>query len=712
MVSFMFQMCRARSTFGSIHSDDAIRTFKAMKAPRRTLDVLREGVRLTLKKGPPIKRVVKNNASANNHPELVTSTLQQWLEAGHVKIIPEHQAKFISPLSVSYKYDASAKKMKRRLCFDSSRFKDRFVFPGSKLPGLRYTRTFIQPHDEIALLDLKSFYFHFTLHEDSQPLVCVKWKLDGVNEVCLQFTVMIWGLQPASAECGLVTRTVTDYLRRRHNILVQVYIDDGICILKGSPYQNLLAFQRVVSVFKAAGFVINYDKIKFPSTEQKILGLWVNTVSMTIHPVKSKDRELIYLYSAFHGQLPLTTLAQLLGKCMALDLSIRIPVKLWFPNTMRCLGQFIDPEDPSSWDQLLNVPPILRQEFQQFIQEYPSYQGAPMHELMPERSFSSQRLPTPPNTRVFAADAGKETAIMLNTNFPQDIEIQRFDDSQKMLSSSHREFLGLKMILRPGIVEDGETVSFLTDSKVLERWMITGTSRSEVASELLQFYKDLDHRNIKLAVAWRPRNVKAISYADRAQRVSADDFGLDHHNLSWLYGILGGRRFQVDVFAHPLCHICPRYFTSEPMAGSHGARGEIQPWDEDGLYYIFPPKSLLHVAVRKIISTPGLQGVLVALDSRQTAFPRLLLDDKNHLPPTTIQYHKRAVHVENPSADFDGYFTGSWHLCHFWWFNNSVTNEDIESRCIHPPGGCPVCPGNPNVDNETKEQYQIKRKKM
>ena len=562
--SSYLQMCRAHSTLGSVHSDSAIRLFKAMKAPHRTIETLRTGVKLTLTKGKKIKKVVDNNKSALNNFDTVNNKLKEWLEAGHISVIPEHKARYISPLSCSMKYDPVKRCMKKRICFDSSRFKGRFVFPGSKLPELRYARTFIHPYDELAVCDFSNFYFHFQLHEESKPLVCVKWNLDGGPAVVLQFNVLIYGLQPATAEVGLVTRVITDYLRRKFNIIVLVYIDDSLCIFRSSPYQNLLAFKKVVAVFIAVGFVINFSKVSFPKTKQKVLGLWLDTEEMKIRPVRSKDHELIHLYEGFTGVVPLTEIAKIVGKCMALELAIRIPVRLYFPKMFKCLAQFIDPEDDSSWDQLLQVPQCLRDEFGRFLREYPYYQGAPLHDPLPHRSFSSEMLPTIPDTKLFASDAGADFAILMNVNKTQDIEIKKFDVTQKQYSSSHRELLALQMILRPGVVEDNQVISFLTDSRTVETWMRTGTSNAAVADTLLDIYKELDKRNITLVVAWRPRNSPAISLVDRSQRLSSDDFGLDFKDLSWLYTILKGRRFVCDVFAHPLCNICLLYTSPSP----------------------------------------------------------------------------------------------------------------------------------------------------
>ena len=148
---------------GNIHSDETLRLYKSMNAPPDILEILYRGVELHWKSGTPFHRLsASNNASATDNQQFVSETLRKWIDMGAAKVIPKSKAKIISPLSVSYRWDHSKQSMKRRLCFDGSRLKKWLIYRSVQLPDIDHLSSYIDPLDELSVVDLENFYFHIS----------------------------------------------------------------------------------------------------------------------------------------------------------------------------------------------------------------------------------------------------------------------------------------------------------------------------------------------------------------------------------------------------------------------------------------------------------------------------------------------------------------------------------------------------------------------
>ena len=157
-------MDRVQSHHGRLHSDASIRLFKEMGAPPDVIELLYGGVQLYFKSNTPFHSLsASNNLSAIQNAEFVDLSLRRWLSSGAAQVIPRSEAKVVSPLSVNLKWDHAKKKIKPRLCFDGSRLKKFMIYRSVQLPDITHLATFIDPYDEISVVDLENFYFHFTV---------------------------------------------------------------------------------------------------------------------------------------------------------------------------------------------------------------------------------------------------------------------------------------------------------------------------------------------------------------------------------------------------------------------------------------------------------------------------------------------------------------------------------------------------------------------
>ena len=143
------------SILGRLHDPHVIQQFKAMQAPHDVIDYLTFGIPLVFSKDANFAAMnASNNASATKNKSFVTQTLLEWKKMGAVVEVPRHKAKIISPLSVAVKWDNLKRQKKYRLCLDGSRMKQDLCYHSVKLPDVNYLSSFLQPHDQIATVDM------------------------------------------------------------------------------------------------------------------------------------------------------------------------------------------------------------------------------------------------------------------------------------------------------------------------------------------------------------------------------------------------------------------------------------------------------------------------------------------------------------------------------------------------------------------------------
>lgn len=183
---------KVSSKIGALHTKEVYDRFKSAGASSLVLSILTDGVPLyflnmRLKKYPRGRDC--NNQSAKAQSDFVSETLKDWEARGYVKRVPLDKARTVLPLSVAHRWSHTKKKLKYRLVLvsvnqiirvvfhyyrqDCSPLTKNMAYGKIKLPDLNYLRHQIQQGDLIGLIDITSFYLHFTL--DSKIFVIIQF---------------------------------------------------------------------------------------------------------------------------------------------------------------------------------------------------------------------------------------------------------------------------------------------------------------------------------------------------------------------------------------------------------------------------------------------------------------------------------------------------------------------------------------------------------
>lgn len=165
-------LIKVQSRIGSLHTVEVYKKFKEAGASPLVLNILANGVPLyffdlKIRKYPRGKQC--NNQSALAQQEFVSKTLQEWEQKDYVRRIPLEEARVILPVSVADRWSHTKKKLKYRLVLDCSPLTRNMAYGKIKLPDLNYLRHQIKKGDLLSLIDITSFYLHFTL--DSKCLL-------------------------------------------------------------------------------------------------------------------------------------------------------------------------------------------------------------------------------------------------------------------------------------------------------------------------------------------------------------------------------------------------------------------------------------------------------------------------------------------------------------------------------------------------------------
>ena len=157
---------KVRSRIGNFHSKEVFRKFQQAGASLLVLGIITNGVPLyfldlQISKWPRGRDC--NNKSALAQEDFVCQTLKEWEARDYIRRIPLSKAKVVLPLSVAHRWSHRKKVLKHRLVLDCSPLSSKMSYGRIKLPDLTYLRQHIRHKDFIGLIDITSFYLHFTL---------------------------------------------------------------------------------------------------------------------------------------------------------------------------------------------------------------------------------------------------------------------------------------------------------------------------------------------------------------------------------------------------------------------------------------------------------------------------------------------------------------------------------------------------------------------
>ena len=120
------------------------------------------------------------------------------------------------------------------------------------------------------------------------------------------------------------------------------------------------------------------------------------------------------------------------------------------------------------------------------------------------------------------------------------------------------------------------------------------------------------------------------------------------------------------------------------------------------MLWIFSPRCMYSEVIQKIEMTTDARGCAVMFLNEEGLLEKKWLHNM-HFPDYVLTYAVRDIKLYSPHQSTP--FTRSVHTTCFIFWDKSVRNLNMQSRCFHLPARCPVCPGNTNRA-ATKVYYQ------
>ncbi len=193
-----------------------------IKAPQMVLDTIEYGAYAEVDKSllPMLK--IGHNSIANEKEDLfVQQELKELLKSGAIRIVSEKEnsetAGFVSPIKVVPKGTSGY-----RLVINLFEINRAFPKPPKfKLEHIKDVILVVSPKDYLSSADLKSGYFHLSLHPEIRKYFRICY--DGI---IFEYTTLPFGWSFSPLLFQACTSALAKYLRRVYGTKVLVYLDD------------------------------------------------------------------------------------------------------------------------------------------------------------------------------------------------------------------------------------------------------------------------------------------------------------------------------------------------------------------------------------------------------------------------------------------------------------------------------------------------------
>lgn len=196
---------------------------------------------------PPSRQ--RNHKGALDHRDFVSTQIKELLKQGAINKVTS-PPRVVNPLNVVPK-----KGGKLRLILDLRHVNTYLQFPKFKLESLKALESLAQPGDLMFALDLLSGYYQCHMHPAAWDYLGLEW--EGSFYI---FCVLPFGLASAPWVFTKFMREVASGLRAK-GIRLLVYLDDWLCLVKGSDLPLARTTRTLIlNTLRAAGLTINTEK--------------------------------------------------------------------------------------------------------------------------------------------------------------------------------------------------------------------------------------------------------------------------------------------------------------------------------------------------------------------------------------------------------------------------------------------------------------------
>ena len=689
----------------SIHSDSSITFMESIGAHKMVLSIMKNGLKLPFDKGPPPRYSEPNNSSAKVHDGVLRKKVSKWLEQGYCHRVPI-KPPVCSPLSVSSKLDLSTGETKYRPCYDASRHLNKYIHVDKvKISDLSVSEKLLEQGDFQTCFDLENQYFHVAIHESHHQYLGFNLPNEQTGEeefYC--FSVMIYGLSMAVNVVTRLTSPLMEYLNKQ-GVRAAIMIDDGRVLGKSKEeaWQNHLL---AIDIFQKAGWNIQHAKTSTEPTMQLYhQGFTTDTELMSYSIPGFKVQHLKDQISGVSSTMVLREVARIVGKLISVERAVGPFIRIMLRSAQQFLATRVEDEGDDAWDMEFQVPSDVIGDLEFIKEHFEDYNTQPilnnstgfcLNSVVNLQELLRPVLETEQFGGIRAGDASETQVVSYNVMDPlKDVIVDQFTDDEKQLSSSSRELKAVESAvekMKKDLKKINPTILYwMTDSQVVCRWLLKGSSLQSVQRRLVRLFKMLQVFGLRLVPVWLPREHELIVLADSVSKFhDTDDWGLDRKSFKILE-MLTPRKFTLDAFANCTNKQVDKFYSKVISPGAAGVNALMQNWSED-YTYVCPPVKMVIEVYRYIQNIPC-AGVLVVPFWPKNIFWPVLTFDGAHLQPEFVRFRKFQPSLRTGQLCEESYFRKHKKVTMLALYFDSKNKDSDElvtkDRCLL--GGCAKC---------------------
>ena len=560
--------------------------WREMGASRFVMRVIEEGYLLPFVQ-LPVPKMIKNHASAHEHAEFVSTSVEDLVRRRCVLPVNEADVVVCSPLGVV----DNGKKL--RLILDLRYVNEHLAKFKFKLEDIKMLAEVYSKGDYLVCFDLKSGYHHIAIAEEHQKYLAFAWEVNSVKKYFM-FAVLPFGLSTAPYIFTKVTRVLLRRWRGR-GIRCTLYMDDGT--------GGAESFEKAVQVAKImqsdlqnAGFVVNKDKSQWiPSQSVSVLGYDLNLKAGRVSVGNKRVQSVKALvFDILKQHRPgVRDVAKFTGLIMSMSFVLGNISRL----RTRCLYSMVNSR--RSWFSRVSWCPGAREEV--------SFWGFLVGELNTKTLW-------PKSTAVSfviwsdASDSGwgghttlpSGKVLTARGDWPEEIKICK-------MSSTWRELRAILLVLQSFQEHlKSHACTVRSDNAAAVQIIACGSRKNHLQVEALNIFRFCLEFEIQLHAEWIPREENEL--ADFYSKLQdCDDWQVDPHVFAWLDGLWGPH--TLDCFASAKTKQLTRYCSRWWNPGCLAVDAFTVSWENEKVW-LTPPICLIFRVLRMLAHCKG-HGTLI-----------------------------------------------------------------------------------------------------
>jgi hypothetical protein len=568
-----------------------LREWKKITRNRWILNIIEHGVKVNL---PFIPR----QAFIPKEPVWRSPSKQQteWMDSVHsfgaIEEVPADQANDPDQLIGNLMSEPKA----GRVCSNIADLNSAAVKMPLKMESLKDVRERIVPNSFMISLDLTKFFWSTSIFPSHRKFF--RFYLHGK---LYQWKVLPFGYINSMQ---IMDRLLFPILQKLNTWGIEIlhWVDDLVLMLGPDKAEATAKAQKAIDLFFSLGFAVHPEKTSATVTKEVTFRgfIWNSkTMTVTAPPEKLADIRK-HAKSLNLKRLPIRTLATLIGKVRYLA-QIHYHLIAWIVECQILVKTTVK---ESGWEAHTDIPPPVRDE----ILHWRTRDSLLM---MPIRILDHIRLET-------KGDAGP-----LGYGYEGIYAMAGLWSKEQCFFSTNWRELMTWVYQAEEFHEHlvGKVSVYATDSTVAVRYIKKVYGKSPILSRIsaaqtkkmevlgiIQVPKHVSQEEIKSSdILSRLREKEDLTATPRAfMRWCAS---LDFHPT-------------IDAFASRFSAKVPRYFARLPDDQSAGTNAFLQVWNQETLY-VFPPPTLIHKTLAKILVSQTSAMLVVRDEPFQTWWPTI-----------------------------------------------------------------------------------------